>query len=221
MFTQPRDTNNKNKPAYKKYCSYCNRTNRSIEARFKKHRADEDKRKACARSKSPQKSFVQYFRSPSNDRTKRYDTRYRSRSNSRNKHYNKNTNSQNRYRSASRDRFSYDKNTTPPQYTQSRYDNYKRDSRSYRSPYRSSSRSPYRHGSRHRYRSRSFSRDINNFTKYTSSYRPPSRPSDSRYSRSRSHSNTRNKNNTIQPQHQNDPINLKYTCIIQLKWQTR
>ena len=29
--------------------------------------------------KSPQKSFVQYFRSPSNDRTKRNDTRYRSR----------------------------------------------------------------------------------------------------------------------------------------------
>ena len=23
MFTQPRDPNNKNKPAYKKYCSYC------------------------------------------------------------------------------------------------------------------------------------------------------------------------------------------------------
>ena len=23
MYTQPKDTNNKNKPAYKKYCSYC------------------------------------------------------------------------------------------------------------------------------------------------------------------------------------------------------
>ena len=57
----------------------------------------------------------------------------------------KNTNSQNRYRSTSRDRFSYDKNATPPQYTRSRYDNYKRDSRSYRSRYRSSYRSPYRH----------------------------------------------------------------------------
>ena len=30
MFTQPRDPNNKNKPAYKKYCSYCQRTNHSI-----------------------------------------------------------------------------------------------------------------------------------------------------------------------------------------------
>ena len=31
MFTQPRDPNNKHKPAYKKYCSYCHKTNhRSI-----------------------------------------------------------------------------------------------------------------------------------------------------------------------------------------------
>ena len=58
-------------------------------------------------------------------------------------------------------------------------------SRCYRSPYRSSYRSPYRHYSRHRYRSRSYSRDNNNFTRYTSSYRPPSRPRDFRYSRSR------------------------------------
>ena len=39
----------------------------------------------------------------------------------------------------------------------------------------------------------------------TSSFRPPSRPRDSKFSRSRSHSNTRNKLNTIQPQTQNDP----------------
>ena len=70
MFTQPKDPNNKNKTAYKKYCSYCHRTNHSISACFKKQRDDEDKREAYARSKSPQKSFVQYFRSPSNDRTK-------------------------------------------------------------------------------------------------------------------------------------------------------
>ena len=38
--------------------------------------------------------------------------------------------------------FSYDKSTTPPQYSRSRYDTYKRDSRSYRSPYRSSYSSP-------------------------------------------------------------------------------
>ena len=132
MFTQPKDPNNKKKPAYKKFCSYCHRTNHSISACFKKQRDDEDKRDAYARSKSPQKSFVQYFRSPSNDRTKHYDNRYRSRSTSRN---NSNNNySQNRYRYTSRDRFSYDKSTNPPQYSRSRYDTYKRDSRSCRSP---------------------------------------------------------------------------------------
>ena len=127
MFTQPKDPNNKNKPAYKKYCSYCHRTNHSISVCFKKQRDDKDKRDAYARSKSPQKSFVQYFRTPSNDRTKHYDNRYRSRSTSRDNSYNKNY-SQNRYRSTSRDRFSYDKSTTPPQYSRSRYDTYKRDS---------------------------------------------------------------------------------------------
>ena len=35
MFTQPKDPNNKNKPANKKYCSYCHRTNHSISACFK------------------------------------------------------------------------------------------------------------------------------------------------------------------------------------------
>ena len=83
MYTQAKDPNNKNKPAYKKYCSFCHRTNHSISACFKKQRDDEDKREAYARSKSPQKSFVQYFRSPFNDRTKHYDNRYRSRSTSR------------------------------------------------------------------------------------------------------------------------------------------
>ena len=69
---------------------------------MKKQRDDEDKREAYARSKSPQKSFVQYFRSPSNDRTKHYENQYRSRSTSRDNSYNKNY-SQNRYRSTSRD----------------------------------------------------------------------------------------------------------------------
>ena len=75
MFTQSRDPNNKTKPAYKKYCSYCHRTNHSISACFKKQRDDEDKRDTYARSKSPQKSVVQYFRSSPNDETQRYDTR--------------------------------------------------------------------------------------------------------------------------------------------------
>ena len=46
MFTQPKNPNNKNKPAYKKYCSYCHRTNHSISACFKKQRDDENKRDA-------------------------------------------------------------------------------------------------------------------------------------------------------------------------------
>ena len=58
--------------------------NHSISACFKKQRDEDDKKEAYARANSPQKSFVQYFRSPSTDRTKRYDTRYRSRSTSRN-----------------------------------------------------------------------------------------------------------------------------------------
>ena len=118
MFTQPKDPNNKNKPAYKKYCSYCHRTNHFISTCFKKQRDDEDKRDAYARSKSQQKSFVQYFRSPSNDRTKNYDNRNRSRSTSRDNSYNKDY-SQNRYRSTSRERFSYDKSTTRPHYSSS------------------------------------------------------------------------------------------------------
>ena len=210
MFTQPRDPNNKTKPAYKKYCSYCHRTNHSISACFKKQRDDEDKRDKYARSKSPQKSFVQYFRSSSNDRTQRYDTRpneyptrYRSRSTSRHDYQKPNT-----QRSISRTRYNYDRTTTPPHYTRSRYDNYQRDSCSHRSPYRSSYRSPHKRDSHSRYRSRSYSRD-NNFSRYTSSYRPPSRPRDSRYSRSRSHSQTRNKINTIQQQNSNDPINFE------------
>ena len=113
-----------------------------------------------------------------------------------------------RHRSTSRDRFSNDKHTTPPQYTRSRYDNYKRDSRSYRSPYRSSYRSPYRRDSRPRYRSRSYSRD-SIFQRYTSSFRPPLRPRDPRSSQSRSVSPPRNKLNKIQPQIQNDPINFE------------
>ena len=103
--------------------------NHSISACSKNQRDDEDKRDAYARSKSPQKSFVQYFRSPSNDRTKLFDNRYRSRSTSRNNSYN-NIYSQNRYLSTSRDRFIYETSTTPPQHSRSRYDTNKRDSRS-------------------------------------------------------------------------------------------
>ena len=82
MFTQPKDLNNKYKPEYEKYCSHCDRRNHYFSACLKKHRGDEDKREAYSGSKSPQNSFVQYFCSPSIDRTKHYDARYRSRSTS-------------------------------------------------------------------------------------------------------------------------------------------
>ena len=213
MFIQLRDPN-KTKPAFKKYCSYCHRTNHSISACVKKQRDDEDKCDTYARSNSPQKSFVQCFRSSSKDKTPRYDsrpndysTRYHNRSTSRHD-YQKSKNPKYRQRSTSRTRYKYDRNTTPPHYTRSRYDNYQRDSRSYRSPYRSSYRSRYRLDSRPRYKSRSYSR-YNNFQRYTASYRPPSRPRDSRYSRPRSHSRTRNKINNIQPQTSTDPINFE------------
>ena len=186
IFTQPRDPNNKHKPANKKFCSYCHGTNHSISAGIKKHRDDEDKRDAQARSKSPQLSFVQYFRFPSREKNS-YRTnkpsdssdRYRSKSTSRHSNTtNRNIQSQNKYRSHSRDRYRYDRTTTPPNLNKSKYDNYQRDSRSYRSPYRSSYISPYRRDSRSRYRSRSYSRD-RQFPQYCSSYKPPSRPRDS------------------------------------------
>ena len=90
MFTQPKDPNNKNKPANKNIVQILTEKITSSLLVSKKQRDDEDKRDAYARSKSPQKSFVQYFRSPSNDRTKHYDNRYRCRSTSRNNSYNKN-----------------------------------------------------------------------------------------------------------------------------------
>ena len=42
--------------------------------------------------------------------------------------------SQYRYRYTSRDRFRYVKSSTPPHYIRSRFDNYQRELRSYRSP---------------------------------------------------------------------------------------
>ena len=102
MFTQSRDPNNKKHLHIKNIVLFVIDKNNSISACFKKQRDDEYKRDAYARSKSPQKSFVQYFRSPSNDRTKRHDIRYRSRSPSRSKYNNRNTNSQRRYRSTSK-----------------------------------------------------------------------------------------------------------------------
>ena len=106
MFTQSRDPE-KTKPAIKKCCSCCHKTIPSISACFEKQRDDEDERRAHVRSKFPQKSFVQYFRSPSNDRTK-----IMIHDNEVTITITNDTNSQNIYWSISRDCFSYDKSTT-------------------------------------------------------------------------------------------------------------
>ena len=182
-----------------KYYTYCHRTNHSISACFKIHRDDKDKREVLARSKYPQKSFVQYFRSPSNVRTNRNDNRYQSRSISRN-NYNNNTNSsQNKYCLhlelaiiMTKIRFLH----IILVHGMTTLD----DSRSYRSL--------CRRDSLQRYRTRCYSRD-NNFSKFNFSFRPPSRQRDSRYSRSLSRSNTRDKMNTIQSQTSNYPINFE------------
>ena len=67
-------------------------------------------------------------------------------------------------------------------------------------------KSPYRCDSRRRYRSRSYSKE-HNFIHSHPLLDHLLDPGDSRFSRSRSHSNTKNKLNTIQSQTQNDPIN--------------
>ena len=153
MVTQPRDPNNKNKPAYKNIVhivieqttpSLLVSKNNEMMKRSGMLMLDQNLPKNHLYS-----TFVLLQMTEQNDMIHDIEVEVVHDS------YNKN-HSQNRYRSTSRDRFSYDKNTTPPQYTRSRYYNYKRDSRSYRSPYRSSFRSPYRHNSCPKYRSRSY-----------------------------------------------------------------
>ena len=209
MYTQPKDPNNKNKPAYKNIAQTAieqitpfllvSKNNEMMKIN-EKHMLDQNLHKNHLYSTSVLPPMIEQ-----NNMIIDTEIEVPLRENSYNRKY-----PQNRYRSTSRDRdrFRYDKSTTPPHYSRSRYDTYKRDSRSYRSPYRCSYRSPYRQNSRPRYRSRSYSRD-NKFTKYTNSYRPPSRPRDSRFSRSCSHSNSRNKINMIQQQDQTDPIKFE------------
>ena len=91
MFTQPWDHKIKTKPAYKKHCSFCHLTNHFISKCFRKHRDDGNKLEPFARSKFPQKAYVQYLRSISNGKLERNDDRFnenskchRSRSTSRN-----------------------------------------------------------------------------------------------------------------------------------------
>ena len=66
MVTQSGDPNNK--PAHKKYCSYCHKNNHSISnCQNQKKRDDEYQRYKNQRSRTPQQSFVQYFRSKPNN----------------------------------------------------------------------------------------------------------------------------------------------------------
>ena len=65
MVTQSGDPNNKTKPAYKKYCSYCHKNNHGISNCYQKQRDEEYQRYKNQRSRTPQQSFVQYFCKPS------------------------------------------------------------------------------------------------------------------------------------------------------------
>ena len=62
MVTQSGDPNNKSKPAYKKI-SYCHKNNHGISNCYQKQRDEEYQKYKNQRSRTPQQSFVQYFRS--------------------------------------------------------------------------------------------------------------------------------------------------------------
>ena len=61
MVTQSGDPNNKSKPAYRKYCSYCHKNNHSISNCYQKQRDDEYQKYNNQRSRTPQQSFVHVF----------------------------------------------------------------------------------------------------------------------------------------------------------------
>ena len=160
MVTQSGDPNNKSKPAYRKHCSYCHKSNHSISNCYQKQREDEYQKYKNQRSRTPQQSFVQYFRSkPSNSQENKNEKRdeYYSRNNDRNKNDQNNyTYYKDRYRSMSRDysqniyqsnsRQRYYNRSPSPYPPRSRYDNrYQR-----RTPSRSPYRSPYGNNSNYR-----------------------------------------------------------------------
>ena len=109
MVTQTGDPNNKSKPAYRKYCSYCHKNNHSISNCYQKQRDDEYQKYNNQRSRTPQQSFVQYFRSkPNNPQENRNDnTNPYSSDNDRNNYnqnyYNDRYRNNDRYRSNSRE----------------------------------------------------------------------------------------------------------------------
>ena len=78
----PVDPNNKSKPQFKKFCSFCHQNNHSVSTRFR--RLDMLK-ESTPQSRYPTPSFYQHFKTPSNKHHPQY-SRYRSRSNSNSSH---------------------------------------------------------------------------------------------------------------------------------------
>ena len=237
MVTQSGDPNNKSKPAYKKYCTYCYKNNHGVSNCYQKQRDEEYQKYRNPRPRTPQQSFVQYFRSKpsiSQDNRTENKTDYPSRDNdhsrsSQNYYLNDRYSNNDRYRSNSRDysqnnyrsnsRQKYYNRSHSPYSSRSRYDNHyqrRTPSRSpYRSPYRNTSN--YRYNSRSRYRSPSQPQG-NSFRRYNYPYRSPSKPRDYR-SRSRTPSQNRQQNriNQIYVKSTNDKDSTKFevhTCQI-------
>ena len=76
MVAQSGDPNNKSKPACKIYYSDCHKNNHGISNCYQKQRDEEYQRYKNQRSRTPQQSFVQYFRSkPSHSQEKRNENK--------------------------------------------------------------------------------------------------------------------------------------------------
>ena len=72
MVTQPGDPDNKSKQAYKKYCTFCHKHNHGDSNCYQKQRDQDYQKYKNPRPRTPQQSFVQYFRSkPSNSQDNR------------------------------------------------------------------------------------------------------------------------------------------------------
>ena len=191
------DPNNKSKPQFEKYCSFCHKNNHSVSTSFRRLNMFKESK---PQSRSPSPSFYQLFKTPSNkpqlsryrsrsnsNRYRRYsrDTRYRSRSYSHSHsrpRYNDKSRSHNYSSYYNRDRSRYNKH-----YNQNPHKSYSSSSRPcYNS---TSSRSPSKYYPRSRERSSIYNNP--SFKQYNYPFRPPSKPRKDRY-RSRSHSNSKN-----------------------------
>ena len=170
---QVMDPNNKSKPQFKKYCSFCHKNNHSVSTCFRRLNMLKESK---PQSRSPTPTFYQHFKNPSNKphysrhRSRSYsnpprkssrDTRYQSRSYSRSHsrpRYNTKTYSRTYPPYHNRDRSRYDKH-----YNHTQYKPYS-STRSYYSS--NSSRSPSRYYPRSRERSSNF--NTSTFNRYNS-----------------------------------------------------